>query len=121
MPRPLPVLKTLEDLPDCRAIRIAKANLISCRCLVSWKQLMRLSNEGKNLELEYISLGYCVAEQCWNDGDIDFQLSESDKSLPFPKSVRRCLINKLKNAKLLKQDAFERINEQRSALEAGHG
>ena len=52
----MPALKQLSDLPDHKAVRIAKSNLISCGCLDFWEQLMRLSNEGKNVKLDIIRL-----------------------------------------------------------------
>ena len=120
MTRPFAFLKTLEDLPDNRPVRKAKANLSACGCLETWKQFMHLSNEGKNLELDIARLRFLIDEQCLDNRDIDFQLSERDRSLPFPKSVRRCLINKLKNARSLRQDAFARVGEIRHTLEEGH-
>ena len=75
MPRQMPALKQLSDLPDHKAVRIAKSNLISCGCLDLWEQLMRLSNEGRNVKLDIIRLRYCVREQCWDNMDINFQLS----------------------------------------------
>ena len=112
--------KTLSDLPDRTAVRIAKTNLSACGCLSTWEQFMHLSSEGKCMELDIIRLGYCIGEQCWDSRDIDFVLSESDRSAPFPKSVRRCLINKLKNARSLKQEALERVKKKQCMLVERH-
>lgn len=84
MPRNIPIIKPLEDLPDCRSVRIAKANLSVCRCLVAWEEFVHLFNEGKNAELAIIRLRYCVEEQCWDSGDLNFQLSEMINLLPVP-------------------------------------
>ena len=120
MPCSEPIFKTLEDLSDHRSVRIVKSNLTVCGCLSAWEQFIHLSNKGKNLELDIIRLRYCIGEQCWDNRDIDFQLSESDKSVPFPKPVLRCLTNKLKNARNLRRDAFASVSEQRRALDEGH-
>ena len=79
--------KTLSDLPDRTAVRIAKTNLSACGCLSTWEQFMHLSSEGKCMELDIIRLGYGIKEQCLDSRDIDFQLSENDRAAPFPKSV----------------------------------
>ena len=56
MPHTLPVFKTLADLPDHRSVRIAKANLSVCGCLDTCEQFVHLSNERKDLELDFIRL-----------------------------------------------------------------
>ena len=60
-------------------------------------------------------------EQCWSQGEIaGVTLTSDDISEPFPKIVRQCLSNKIKNAKSLKNETFEHIGEARRLFVGKH-
>ena len=92
----------------------ALANLRACGCLEAFERYSYLSVEGKMREWDIRRLTLMYLEQCWSQGEIaGVTLTSNDISEPFPKIVRQCLSNKIKNAKSLKNETFEHIGEAR--------
>ena len=114
-------LQIPQNVPNRGPTRRALLKLRDCGCLQVWNEFMHLSRKSKTFELDYIRLKLCIREQCWAPGDVNnISLSEGDKCVPYPKSVHRALVNKLKNAKDIKKEAFDLAGEKRKMLEVKH-
>ena len=110
-----------KDTPNRKCVSRAKNNLRICGCLETWDRFNHLSIEGVKCEQAVLRFRRCIDEQCWATFDVaDLPLTANARSDPFPNVIRDCLINKLKNARSIKKEAFESICEQRRRLENGH-
>ena len=110
-----------KNTPNRKDVSRSKTNLRNCGCLEAWDRFDRLSAEGRRCELTILRFRRCIEEQCWASCDVaGLSLTAKARSEPFPDVVRDCLINKLKNARSIKKEAFESICEQRRLLENGH-
>ena len=123
MPKRTP--QTLTGTPSHRSLRRsernAKHDLRSCGCLPDWDKYTQLSIECKYSELAVKRLKLCISEQCWSPSDIGgVSLTGSDRVLPYPEVVNQCLKNKLKNARSLKKEKIEIVNEHWRLLKEKH-
>ena len=121
MPNVSVITQSPQDTPSRRSVGFARANLRNCGCLALWERFNHLSLEGGRCELAIRRLRRCIEEQCWAPGDIvGVVLTGRARHEPFPDVVSEHLANKLKNARSIKNEAFESIREQRLTLENGH-
>ena len=99
--------KIPRDMLSRNGAKKAHDSLRQCGCLPDWKAYTEMACEAKMSEMTVKRLGLLISEQCYSHGDIEgLSLTSKDMIVPYPKIVNRCLLNKVKNAKDIKNEAF---------------